>query len=111
MDMTSERTGPFAHMKSAFTAAHVALPEIGLQIRSVTLIKRLVARAEFIMWMSESKYDTEKAIDILGRLKPDKLHAPRTLTAFRRCGGILPAREAKLLEEPRSLTRSKRESE
>ncbi|WP_042270927.1 LysR family transcriptional regulator [Paraburkholderia heleia] len=102
--LTPEGTGPYAHMKSTFATAGVPFPEIAVQTRSVTLIKSLVARSGFITWMSEPMYDMEKAAGILDRLKIDGLEAPRTLTAFRRRDGILPAPAAKLLDELRHLT-------
>ena len=74
--LTPEGTSPYAHMKSAFAAAGVPFPAFAVQMRSVTLIKSLVARSGFVTWMSEPMYDMEKTVGILDREKIDGLEAP-----------------------------------
>lgn len=102
--LTPKGTGPYAHMMEAFAARGLALPEIAVETRSVTVLKSLVSRCGFVSWMSEPMYDTEKVAGVFDALPVEGLDAPRTLTAFRRRQGLLPAPALKLLDELRHLT-------
>lgn len=99
-------TGPFEHMKETFQAHGLAIPNVAVETRSVTVLKSLVARCGFLSWMAEPMYDTEHKAHVFDALDITGLDAPRTLTAFRRRQGILPSPAAKLLEELRHLAGS-----
>ena len=101
--LTPKGTGPYAHMKETFEANGVAFPEIAVQTRSVTVLKSLVARCGFVSWMAEPMYDMERSSGIFDALDIAGVNAQRTLTAFRRRQGILPAPALKLLDELRHL--------
>jgi DNA-binding transcriptional LysR family regulator len=102
--LTPKGTAPYAHMKETFEASGVAFPEIAVETRSVTVLKSLVARCGFVSWMAEPMYDMERASGIFDALDIGGLDAPRTLNAFRRRQGILPAPAVRLLDELRHLT-------
>lgn len=102
--LTPKGTGPYAHMKETFERNGVAFPEIAVETRSVIVLKSLVARCGFVSWMAEPMYEGEKEQGVLDKLNIIGLDAPRTLTAFRRRQGILPAPALKLLDELRHLT-------
>jgi DNA-binding transcriptional LysR family regulator len=97
-------TGPFEHMRSAFAAQGLGLPNVVVETRSVTVLKSLVARCGFLSWMAEPMYHAESQAGVFDALNIQGLEATRTLTAFRRRHGILPGPAAKLLDELRLLT-------
>ncbi|GJH17668.1 LysR family transcriptional regulator [Caballeronia novacaledonica] len=104
--LTPKGTGPYAHVKETFESSGLPMPEISVESRSITVLKSLVARCGFVSWMAEPMYDTESKAGVMDALSIEGLDAPRTLTAFRRRQGILPAPVAKLLDELRHLTGS-----
>ncbi|MBO9537359.1 LysR family transcriptional regulator [Herbaspirillum sp.] len=104
--LTPKGTGPYLHVKETFAQAGLPMPEIAVESRSVTVLKSLVARCGFVGWMSGPMFDTERKAGVIDALAVDGLHAPRTLTAFRRRQGILPAPASRLLDELRHLTGS-----
>ncbi|WP_153100183.1 LysR family transcriptional regulator [Paraburkholderia hayleyella] len=102
--LTPKGTGPYLHMMETFEARGVAFPEIAVETRSIIVLKSLVARCGFVSWMAEPMYDTERTSGIFDALDISGVDAPRTLTAFRRRQGMLPASALKLLDELRLLT-------
>ncbi len=106
--LTPKGTGPYAHMQETFRARGLPMPAIAVETRSVTVLKSLVARCGFVSWMAEPMYDTESKAGVIDALDIEGLDAQRTLTAFRRRRGTLPAPAVKLLDELRRLTGSLR---
>ncbi|WP_075257273.1 LysR family transcriptional regulator [Herbaspirillum camelliae] len=104
--LTPKGTGPYLHVQETFARHGLPMPEIAVESRSVTVLKSLVARCGFIGWMSGPMFDTERQAGVIAALEVAGLDAPRTLTAFRRRQGILPAPAARLLDELRHLTGS-----
>jgi len=104
--LTPRGTGPYLHVKETFARAGLPMPEIAVESRSVTVLKGLVARCGFVGWMSGPMFDTESKAGVINALAVEGLNAPRTLTAFRRRQGILPAPAIRLLDELRHLTGS-----
>jgi DNA-binding transcriptional LysR family regulator len=66
-------------------------------------LKSLVAHSGFLGWMPESIYDAERRARLVDALNIPGAASTRTLTAFKRRLGILPAPALKLLEELRQL--------
>jgi DNA-binding transcriptional LysR family regulator len=99
-------TGPFEHMQQVFGAHGLAMPEIVVETRSITVLKSLVARSGFLSWMAEPMVDTESKAGVLDTLNIPGVTGRRTLTAYRRRQGILPGPAVKLLDELRLLTAS-----
>lgn len=97
-------TGPFEHMKQVFVREHVALPNIVVETRSVTVLKSLIGHSGFLGWMPEPVFDAERKAGLIDILDIPNTSDRRTLTAFRRRAGILPGPAVKLLEELRKLT-------
>jgi DNA-binding transcriptional LysR family regulator len=101
-------TGPFEHMKAVFDRHRLALPNVVVETRSVTVLKSLVAHSGFLGWMPEPMYDAERKAGLIDALRIPGASDTRTLTAFRRRAGLLPGPAAKLLEELRKLTANPR---
>jgi DNA-binding transcriptional LysR family regulator len=97
-------TGPFEHMQQIFTAQGLGMPEIVVQTRSITVLKSLVSQSGFLSWMAEPMYGIESRAGVFDALPIPGVTARRTLTAFRRRHGVLPAPAIKLLEQLRLLT-------
>ncbi len=97
-------TGPFEHMKKVFVRQGLPLPNVVVETRSVTALKSLIGRSGFLGWMPEPMYDAERKAGLIDRLEMPGASDRRTLTAFRRRAGLLPAPSVKLLEALRSLT-------
>jgi DNA-binding transcriptional LysR family regulator len=96
-------TGPFEHMQTVFAANGVGLPNIVVETRSVTVIKSLVVHSGFLGWLPEPMYAVERQAGLMGALAVPSITDKRTLTAFQRRHGILPAPAIKALEELRLL--------
>ena len=101
--LTPKGTEPYAHVKETFEARGLPMPVIAVETRSVTVLKSLVARCGFVSWMAEPMYDSECRAGVVDALDIEDLDAQRTLTAFRRRRGIMPAPAVKLLDELRHL--------
>jgi DNA-binding transcriptional LysR family regulator len=97
-------TGPYEHMQQVFREHGLGLPNVVVQTRSILVLKSLVTRSGFLSWMAESIYDAERRAHLIDALNIPSAMGARTLTAFKRRQGLLPAPAAKLLEELRLLT-------
>jgi DNA-binding transcriptional LysR family regulator len=97
-------TDPFAHMRKFFARRGLALPNVVVETRSVTVLKSLIGQCGFLGWMPEPMYDAERKAGLIDALPIPGASDTRTLTAFRRRAGILPGPSVKLLEELRKLT-------
>jgi DNA-binding transcriptional LysR family regulator len=101
--MTPRGTAPYQQMQQAFRAHGLGLPNIVVETRSVIVLKSLVTRSRFLGWMPESIYDAERRARLVNVLDIPGASSTRTLTAFKRRQGILPAPAVKLLDEIRRL--------
>lgn len=97
-------TDPFAHLMKIFSRSGLSLPNVVVQTRSVTLLKSLVAQSGFLGWMPEPMYDAERKAGLIDALPIAEARDSRTLTAYRRRDGMLPAPCIKLLDELRKFT-------
>lgn len=97
-------TDPYMHLARIFARNGVAMPDAVVQTRSVTLLKSLIAQSGFLGWMPEPMYEADRQAGLIGALPIVEARDSRTLTAFRRRSGILPAPCSKLLDELRKLT-------
>ncbi|HWW07075.1 LysR family transcriptional regulator [Collimonas sp.] len=101
--MPPQGTGPFEQMQQVFGAHGLAMPNIAVETRSITVLKSLVTRSGFLSWMPEPMYDVDHQARLIDALAIPGVMASRTLTAFRRRHGILPGPAVKLLEQLRLL--------
>lgn len=101
--ITPRGTAPYEHMQQVFRAHGLGLPNIVVETRSIIVLKSLVAHSGFLGWMPESIYDAERRARLVDALNIPGAASTRTLTAFKRRLGILPAPALKLLEELRQL--------
>jgi DNA-binding transcriptional LysR family regulator len=101
--ITPRGTAPNEHMQQVFRAHGLAPPNIVVETRSIIVLKSLVAHSGFLGWMPESIYDAERRAHLVDALNIPGAASTRTLTAFKRRRGILPAPALKLLEELRRL--------
>jgi DNA-binding transcriptional LysR family regulator len=101
--ITPRGTAPYEHMQQVFRAHGLGLPNIVVETRSIVALKSLVARSGFLGWMPESIYDAERRAHLVDALNIPGATSARTLTAFKRRQGILPAPALKLLEQLRQL--------
>lgn len=97
-------TVPYEQMREVFRRNGLGVPNVVVETRSVITLKSLVTRSGFLGWMAESIYDAERRADWVDALDIPGAVSARTLTAFKRSKGILPAPAAKLLDELRLLT-------
>lgn len=97
-------TEPYEHMKRIFKRHGLQMPNVVVETRSVTSLKSLISRSGFLGWMPEPMYDADLRAGMIDSLHIKGVDDKRTLTAFRRRGGILPTPAEKLLEELRALT-------
>lgn len=101
--MPPEGTGPFEQMRQVFSAHGLALPNIAVETRSITVLKSMVMRSGFLSWMPEPMFDVDHQVRMIDALAIPGVMASRTLTVFRRRHGILPGPAVKLLEQLRLL--------
>jgi len=101
--ITPRGTAPYQQMQQVFRARGLGLPNIVVETRSIIALKSLVTRSGFLGWMPESIYDAERRARLVNILDIPGATSTRTLTAFKRRQGILPAPAVKLLEELRRL--------
>ena len=101
--ITPRGTAPYQQMQQMFRARGLGLPNIVVETRSIIVLKSLVTRSGFLGWMPESIYDAERRARLVNVLDIPGASSIRTLTAFKRRQGILPAPAVKLLEELRRL--------
>lgn len=101
--ITPRGTAPYQQMQQVFRARGLGLPNIVVETRSIIALKSLVTRSGFLGWMPESIYDAERRARLVNILDISGATSTRTLTAFKRRQGILPAPAVKLLEELRRL--------
>lgn len=101
--MPPHGSGPFEQMQATFHAHGLALPAIAVETRSVTVLKSLVIHSGFLSWMPEPMYQVERQAGLIDALPLPGAVATRTLTAFRRRHGILPAPAARLLDQLRTM--------
>ena len=96
-------TAPFVDMSQMFARHGLPLPEIAVETRSIVVLKSLVIDAGFLSWMAAPMYEAERRAGLVSALPIEGLDAVRTLTAFRRSQGILPAPAVKLVEQLRHI--------
>jgi DNA-binding transcriptional LysR family regulator len=96
--MTPAGTGPHEHLRQVFAAQGLALPEVMVETRSITVLKSLVTRAGFVSWMAAPIWDAERAAGLIDALPIPGIDARRTLSAFRRRQGLLPVPAQKLVD-------------
>jgi DNA-binding transcriptional LysR family regulator len=101
--ITPRGTAPYEHLQQVFRNHGLGLPNIAVETRSILVLKSLIARSGFLGWMPESIYDAERRARMVHALNIPGTTSARTLTAFKRRQGILPAPALKLLEELRQL--------
>jgi DNA-binding transcriptional LysR family regulator len=101
--ITPRGTAPYQQMQQVFRARGLGLPNIVVETRSIIVLKSLVTRSGFLGWMPESIYDAERRARLVSILDVPGATGTRTLTAFKRRQGTLPAPAVKLLEELRRL--------
>ncbi|MET0962754.1 MAG: LysR substrate-binding domain-containing protein, partial [Noviherbaspirillum sp.] len=101
--MVPRGTAPFQEMSQMFALHGLPAPEIAVQTRSIVVLKSLVIDAGFLSWMAEPMYEAERKAGLIAALPVAGLEAVRTLTAFRRRQGLLPAPAVKLVEELRNV--------
>jgi DNA-binding transcriptional LysR family regulator len=94
-------TEPHQNLQRVFAANGLGVPDLAVETRSVVVLKSLVAHAGFLSWMPEPMYVAEREAGLIQPLKITGSSTVRTLTAFRRRGGLLPGPAVKLLEELR----------
>lgn len=97
-------TVPYEQMREVFRRNGLGVPNVVVETRSIITLKSLVAQSGFLSWMAESIYDAERRAQWVDALDIPGVVGTRTLTAFKRSKGILPAPSAKLLDELRLLT-------
>ena len=97
-------TAPHEQMRQVFLAQGLGLPNVVVETRSIIALKSLVAQSGFLSWMADSIYDAERRAHWIDALDIPGAVSARTLTAFKRRQGVLPAPAAKLLDELRLLT-------
>jgi DNA-binding transcriptional LysR family regulator len=102
--MPPRGTGPYELMEQTFSANGLAMPPITVETRSVTVMKSLVIHAGFLSYLPAPMYQQERNAGVVDALPITGAMAQRTLTAFRRRHGILPAPAAKLLDQLRTGT-------
>jgi DNA-binding transcriptional LysR family regulator len=101
--ITPRGTAPYQQLQQVFRDGGLGLPNIVVETRSVIVLKSLVTRSGFLGWMPESVYDAERRARLVNLLDIPGATSVRTLTAFKRRLGILPAPAAQLLLEIRRL--------
>jgi DNA-binding transcriptional LysR family regulator len=101
--ITPRGTAPYQQMQQVFRAHGLGLPNVVVETRSIIVLKSLVTCSGFLGWMPESIYDAERRARLVNVLDIPGASSTRTLTAFKRRQGILPAPAVKLLEELRRL--------
>jgi DNA-binding transcriptional LysR family regulator len=101
--ITPRGTAPYQQMQQVFRTHGLGLPNIVVETRSIIVLKSLVTHSGFLGWMPESIYDAERRARLVNVLDIQGASSTRTLTAFKRRQGILPAPAVKLLEELRRL--------
>lgn len=94
-------TEPHQNLQRIFAANGLGVPDLAVETRSVVVLKSLVAHAGFLSLMPEPMYVAEREAGLIQPLKIAGSSTVRTLTAFRRRGGLLPGPAVKLLEELR----------
>jgi DNA-binding transcriptional LysR family regulator len=99
--VTPRGTGPYEHMRQTFAAHGLPVPELAVETRSITMLKSLVTGAGFLSWMAAPIWDAERQAGLIRALPLPAYEARRTLSAFRRRRGLLPAPAQKLVEELR----------
>jgi hypothetical protein len=76
---------------------------MAVETRSILVMKSLMKYAGFLCWMAGPMFENERAAGLFEALPLPDLGAGRTLTAFRRRDGILPAPAVKLLDGLRQI--------
>ncbi|WP_370681998.1 LysR family transcriptional regulator [Comamonas sp. GB3 AK4-5] len=102
--MFPKGTGPFEQLKALFTRHGLPMPSAVVETRSVTMLKSLMGHSSFLGWMAGPMFSTESEAGLLAPLPLPDASDVRTLTAFRRRQGLLPAPASKFLEQLRKLT-------
>ena len=100
---TPRGTAPYLHMQRTFRAHGLAAPEMVVETRSILVMKSVMKHAGFVCWMAGPMFENERAAGLFDALPLPDLGAGRTLTAFRRRDGILPAPAVKLLDALRQV--------
>lgn len=100
---TPRGTAPYRHMHRTFRAQGLPCPELAVETRSILVMKSLMHHASFLCWMAGPMFENERTAGLFDALPLPDLHTTRTLCAFRRRDGILPAPAVKLVEELRAI--------
>jgi DNA-binding transcriptional LysR family regulator len=103
---TPRGTAPYRHMQRTFLAHGLPCPELAVETRSIMVMKSLMTHADFLCWMAGPMFESERGAGLLAALPLPDLGSTRTLAAFRRRDGILPAPAVKLLDELRAIASS-----
>lgn len=96
-------TPPHDELQQMFASRGLEPPDITVETRSITVLKSLVTRSNFLCWMAEPMYKVERAAGAFDVLPIHGIEVSRTLTAFRRRDGALPGPALKLLEVLRTM--------
>lgn len=102
---TPRGTAPYRHMQRIFHAHGLPCPEPAVETRSILVLKSLMKHAGFLCWMAGPMFENERRAGLFAPLPLPDLGARRTLSAFRRRDGMLPAPAVKLLDELRVVAR------
>jgi DNA-binding transcriptional LysR family regulator len=101
-------TGPHQHLERVFAEQGLGMPNIVVRTRSITVLKSLVVDSGFLSWMAEPMFEPERRAGLIAALPIPGVRGNRTLTAFRRRRGLLPAPTVKFLDELRKLAAKRR---
>lgn len=104
--MLPRGTAPYEQMRQVFLAQGISPPDVVVETRSITALKNLIAQSGFLGWMADSIFAPERRAHSIDALEIPGVATTRTLTAFKRSQGILPAPSARLLDELRLTTTS-----
>lgn len=107
---TPRGTAPYRHMQRTFHAHGLPCPELAAETRSILAMKSLMKHAGFLCWMNGPMFESERAAGLFVPLPLPDLGTGRTLAAFRRRDGMLPAPAVKLLDELRVVARAHQDS-
>jgi DNA-binding transcriptional LysR family regulator len=102
--MFPKDTGPFEQLKSVFARHGLPMPSAVVETRSVTVLKSLIGHSGFLGWMPTPMFSAEFQTGLITPLPLSNASDVRTLTAFRRRQGLLPAPAKQFLEQLRKLT-------
>jgi len=97
-------TAPHQQLERLFARHGLAAPELAVETRSIVTIKSLVAHSGFLAWMPNPTMKAELTAGWVAPLPVPGAQDQRTLTTFRRRGGILPRPAERLLGLLRAMS-------